>query len=300
MEIRQIQYFLKVARSLNFTVAANELQISQATLSRQIAAMEAELNLLLFFRDNRNVKLTQSGEYLYQEFSKLYGSYQTITDNAKKIFEGYSGELSFGILEEISLRGKLQEIIHAYSKTHPNHTLNFKRYSFKGITDGLLTGELDFGVTLFFDISNITSLKYKIIQKAPAGIVISARHPLSKKDIFRPKEFKNETFIILSGDDSRYASSGAIEYCLRYGFYPKIRFAPDLDTAMLWVEAGIGVAFTNKDAISVLNPAMTFIPFAPEDDMPEFILVLAWNPSNINPAMEIFLKEFQERKQKND
>lgn len=212
MEMRQIQYFLAVGRNLNFTIAANELHISQATLSRQISAIETELNILLFFRDNRSVKLTPSGEYLYQKFGKLYGNYQTITENARKIFEGYNGELNFGILEEISLRGKLQDCIHDYLQKYSNHNLNFKRHSFKGLTDGLLNASLDFGVTFFFDIHNLTSLKYKIIRKAPPGILISSKNPLSKKKVFHPADFKNQTFIIMSDTDSSFASNSAIEY----------------------------------------------------------------------------------------
>lgn len=295
MEMRQIQYFLAVGRSLNFTIAANELHISQATLSRQITAMETELNLLLFFRNNRNVELTASGEYLYQEFKKLYGTYQTITENARKIFEGYNGALTFGILEEISLGGKLQDCIHSYLQKHPNHNLDFKRYSFKGITDRLLDSTLDFGVTFFFDIIHLTSLKYKIIQKAPAGVLISSKNPLSGKKVFNPVDFKNQTFIIMSNTDSHFASTGAIEYCLQYGFYPKLRFAPDLDTAMLWVEAGMGLAFTYDNAISAMNPTMRFIPFSQEDSIPESLLILAWNSANKNPAIESFLKEFKNK-----
>jgi DNA-binding transcriptional LysR family regulator len=293
MDMRQIQYFLTVARSLNFTNAANELQISQATLSRQISAMESELNLLLFFRDNRNVRLTQSGEYLYQELSKLYGNYRSIVDNAKKIFEGYNGQLTFGVLEETTLMGTMQDSIYRYQHVHPNHTLNFKRSSFKGLTDGLLDFSIDFAITLFFDISTLTNLQYKIISRSIDGILISNKHPLAKKSAFYPKDFQNQTFILISDSDSRYASNGAIDYCTRCGFYPKLRIAPDLDTAMLWVEAGLGIAFTHQNAISVLNPSMTFIPFGEKEQVTGATMVLVWNPSNTNPAIPSFLKEFE-------
>ncbi len=295
MELRQIHFFLAAARSLNFTSAANELQISQATLSRHISAMESELNLLLFIRDNRNVRLTSCGEYLYREFTKFYENYQCITENAKRIFAGYNGELTFGVLEEIKLETYLRDSLFAYQHDHPNHTLDFCRRSFKGITDGLLDASLDFGITFFFDIADITSLNYRVISHVTDGIVISSRHPLAHKKVFYPEDFKNQTFIIISKLDSHNAERQAIDYCMQHGFYPKLRVAPNLDTAMLWVEAGIGLAFTFSEAISVLNPSMTFIPFAPDAFIPGSMLVLAWNETNTNPAIPVFLKEFEKR-----
>lgn len=293
MNIQQIQYFLTVSRSLNFTNAAAELEISQATLSRQISAMESELNLLLFFRNNRNVKLTPSGEYLYQEFSKLYGNYKAITDNAKKIFEGYNGQLTLGVLEETTLNGAMQNCIYSYLHHYPNHTLDLRRRSFRGITDGLLDMSLDLAITLFFDISRLTSLRYKIISRSTDGILISSKNPLAGKKVFHPRDFQNQTFIVISDSDSRFAANGAIDYCMQYGFYPKLRMAPDLDTAMLWVEAGMGLAFTHANAISVRNPSMTFIPFAENDRVTGAMLVLVWNSANTNPAISSFLKEFK-------
>lgn len=58
MTITQIKYFITTAKCLNFTKAASQLYITQPALSRQIAAIEAELNMQLFVRNNRTVKLT--------------------------------------------------------------------------------------------------------------------------------------------------------------------------------------------------------------------------------------------------
>ena len=64
MTIHQIECFLEAARTLNFTEAANHLYISQQGLSRQIASLEKELELRLFDRTTRDVRLTRSGELL--------------------------------------------------------------------------------------------------------------------------------------------------------------------------------------------------------------------------------------------
>lgn len=64
MELKQLEYFLKVAEQLNFSRAAESLYISQPALSYQIAELERELGAELFVRDRRKVSLTPEGEAL--------------------------------------------------------------------------------------------------------------------------------------------------------------------------------------------------------------------------------------------
>ena len=61
MELRVLNYFLAIAREENFTRAAQQLHVTQPTLSRQIADLEQELGVKLFRRSNRNVVLTEDG-----------------------------------------------------------------------------------------------------------------------------------------------------------------------------------------------------------------------------------------------
>ncbi len=61
MELRLLRYFLTVAKEQSFTKAAEQLHITQPTLSRQMAAFEEELGLLLFVRRGKNVTLTEEG-----------------------------------------------------------------------------------------------------------------------------------------------------------------------------------------------------------------------------------------------
>ena len=64
----QIDYFKAVAHYKNFTRAAEELYVSQPAVSKQIAALEAELGVRLFIRKGRSLELTLSGEVMYEYF----------------------------------------------------------------------------------------------------------------------------------------------------------------------------------------------------------------------------------------
>jgi LysR family cyn operon transcriptional activator len=68
MELRQLKYFLKAKELLNFTEAAEQLNISQSTLSQQIKQLEDELDIPLFNRIGKRVTLTEAGA-LFADFA---------------------------------------------------------------------------------------------------------------------------------------------------------------------------------------------------------------------------------------
>ena len=83
MDFRILHYFLNVAKEQSFTKAAQQLHITQPTLSRQLAALEEELGVTLFARSGRNITLTEEGilfkrralEILDLEFYSETGDY---------------------------------------------------------------------------------------------------------------------------------------------------------------------------------------------------------------------------------
>ena len=84
MTIHQIECFLEAAKTLNFTEAASRLYISQQGLSRQIASLEKELELRLFDRTTRDVRLTRSGELLLWRWKDIPAEIKDSVDMARE------------------------------------------------------------------------------------------------------------------------------------------------------------------------------------------------------------------------
>lgn len=83
MDIRILRYFLTVAKEQNFTKAAEQLNITQPTLSRQLAALEEELGTALFIRGNRSITLTEAGILLKRRALEIIDLEEKMLDELK-------------------------------------------------------------------------------------------------------------------------------------------------------------------------------------------------------------------------
>ena len=83
--IRQIKYFHSVVKNDNFSLAAEECNISQSAISQQIKSLEEKLGFLLFERRNRKCILTPAGEQFYKKSLILIADYERICAECKKM-----------------------------------------------------------------------------------------------------------------------------------------------------------------------------------------------------------------------
>ena len=71
MDIKQLECFVSVAKTLNFSQTAQQLYLSQPAVTGQIKSLENELDIILFQRNKRTVKLTSAGYMFYHEVKQI-------------------------------------------------------------------------------------------------------------------------------------------------------------------------------------------------------------------------------------
>lgn len=293
MNIVHMKYFISAAQCLNISKAADQLYITQPALSRQITAIENELNLQLLIRDNRSVRLTPAGAALLEDFQKIYDNYNYAITKAQNIQQGLSGQLNIGILDGSYVGDLFPETLRYFNEFYPEMKINLKNYSFKGLAEGLYDEKLDLALTLYFDIKNRLNLQYRIMEKNNDYIVVINSHRLANEEKVSLFDFKDETFIMASTDDSEESSKLIIAECVKQGFYPKVSFAPNIHTVMLMVESGVGVAILDGRNSLKLNPSVKFLNV---DAHFEPYLTLVWHNNNKNPIRKMFSDVFLNRK----
>lgn len=291
MTMQQIKYFVTVAKCMSFTKAAAQLFITQPALSRHIKNMEEELNIQLFVRTANGIRLTPAGSSFYMGMSEIYHNYIEQVEKANKIQKGLSGELRVGILNQMNVADFMPLLLQYFETVHPNVDLSFADASFDFLISELYGGRLDIILTVQFDVEGKEGILYQYLSHSDDYLVMSKFHPLAQRENVTIADAKDETFVMISREDTPISSSLVFDICKKHGFVPPVHFAKTLSEMVLWIEIGKGVAILDTRNNIMFNPHIK----AYKMDSPwDPSLVMAWNQHNYNPLIEVFIKKIND------
>ena len=118
MELRVLRYFLTVAKEQSFTKAADQLHITQPTLSRQLKALEEELGTVLFNRGGHSITLTNEGLLLKRQALEIVDLEEKIISEFKGNTESVEGKITIGCGEFLAVEA-LAQICKKYKEKYP-------------------------------------------------------------------------------------------------------------------------------------------------------------------------------------
>lgn len=145
MEFRVLNYFLAVARQSNISRAAEEMNISQPALSRQLMDLEEELGVKLLVRSRRRTTLTEAGYLLKKRAEEITELVDKTVEEISHARDGVSGSIRIGCGETAGMRAvarAVREIRQEYPYVHC-HLFSMDD---SGVRERLDKGVLDFGV----------------------------------------------------------------------------------------------------------------------------------------------------------
>lgn len=285
----QIECFLNVAKYLNFTEAANHLFIAQSSLSRNISNLEEELDMKLFFRTKKYVRLTPAGAVLYEEFSALMDQGRAAIEKARAADLGKEGSISLGVIETQRSENFLPAVLSALREKYPSIKLSMFRGNFKELRNALMDGTIDIAMTMDFDLAGYPPEEtvFQPFLHSGATCVISKSHPLAKKKYVHLDELKNVPLVAINPELSFGAYNNAVELCKIHGFVPQeIHLSNSIQDTLLMVEAGLGFSVLDDNCISSTNQAIQSIPILRSDPL---VLVAIWKKNNFNPVISLFV-----------
>ncbi len=179
MEFHQLTYFLAAAQTQNFRKAAELCLVAQSALSRQIAALESELEVALFTRKKKRVTLTPAGRefaaYVRNAMEQLQEGQQWLAGMQR----GHYGTIDLGCIESLAT-SFLPAIFSSFHRQHPHVRLKVRVHH----TDELITlveqGEVELGLILDPHLQS-ELLIVKELFRQPLHLLVSRRHPLAQK-----------------------------------------------------------------------------------------------------------------------
>lgn len=186
MEIRTLRYFLAVAREENMTRAAEQLHVTQPTLSKQLKSLEDELGKKLFTRHSFSIKLTDEGVLLRDRAEDLVAMADKIEKEFVSLDDITGGELYLGLAESCQIK-YLAHTIKSFKEKYPNLRYHITSGDTEQIADKLDKGLLDFLVLA----EDPDPQKYEYIEFPEAdiwGLIIPEEDRLAAKKVIRVKD----------------------------------------------------------------------------------------------------------------
>ncbi len=280
MEIRHLIYFKTVAEELHFGRAAERLFMSQPPLSRQIKDLEDELGVILFFRTNKRVELTEAGKYFLEEVVEILQNIEHSKTITKQIHNNISGEFKLGYISSTPKK-MLATVLKQIQQKFPYLRVSLFETSTQKQKLALENGKLDLGIMR----APIYSSELLTTPLFEDPMVIVGHSQVE----FNAINFFNESFISFN---QKYASEYhrlVINICNRMGFEPKIVHQSNSMSSILeLVSQGLGLAVVPSSTIKQY-PHLNLKIMKLEDMDSKTEVILVSNIKSKNSALGEFI-----------
>ena len=240
MELRHLRYFVAVAEERNFTRAAERLHMAQPPLSRSIQQLEETLEVQLFQRDSRPLKLTETGKFFYAHAVQLLAQTAELESMTRRV-GNIERSLSIGFVGS-TLYGMLPKIIRRFRDENATVELSLHEMSTMDQIRALKDGQIDIGFgRIRHEDANIRRV---ILREEKMIVALPEGHPLSLlKPILALSDLVNETLIIFPKSPRPSYADQVLSAFQDRGLKPRrIYEVRELQIALGLVAAGEGVS----------------------------------------------------------
>ncbi|WP_069870841.1 LysR family transcriptional regulator [Streptomyces malaysiensis] len=291
MELRQLQYFLAVAEELNFSRAADRLNMTQPPLSAQIRQLEEELDVVLFERSTRKVKITAAGLLFKQSTQELFSQLRKNIDDARRAAKGEWGKLALGFVPSTTVE-ILPPILRDFREKFSDVRLDLHELTPEQQVRGLRDGTLDCACFYLpfaeIDPFGDRNLASTAISREPLVAALPPDHRLAAQRKIQVGDLADEPFVLVGGHSGQGLREIILEQCRRGGFVPHIvQEAALIQTIAGLVASGVGVALIPASVRRIQKIGIAYR--ALQQDPLDCEMGLIWMRENNSPVLTGFI-----------
>ena len=238
MEMHQLRYVVALARTGNFSRAAEQCHVAQPSLSQQIHKLEEELGELLFNRMKRQTKLTPHGEAFLHRAERILEEVEAAKRDASEAGDLLRGTLTLGVLPTIAPY-LLPPAMTVFTKKFPGVQIVVHEDTTARLLAMAVACEIDFALASEplkderFVVEELFS--EELLLALPPG------HPLSRRRMIKPADLEEEKFILMK--EGHCLGDQVLHFCDGRDLRPKISLrSAQLETIQSLVHAGLGVS----------------------------------------------------------
>lgn len=277
MEMHQLRYFLAVAQAGSFTGAALVCNVSQPTLSAQLAKLEDELGGLLIERGRHGARLTQRGELFRVRAADALRQLEAGRAELEELAGLKRGRVILGCLPTTGAH-LLPKILSAFSAAYPHIHINLREESSPGLARALRESEVDLAIT--DEAGAGTGIESEVLFTEELLIAVPAGHRFAHLPEIDLKYLAGEPIVAMKqGHGFRTIMLDALQ---RAGVEPQIVYeSAEIETVQALVEAGLGLSMIPRIVRKEHGPS--YLAISPPT--PSRTILIAWRAGSIlNPA----------------
>ena len=288
--LQQFEVFLSAAKYENFTKAADELHMTQASVSRNIAALEETLGLILFVRHKRRVRLTEAGKLMAAGLKDVFDQLDITLGKAFDAQKCQYNTLRIGDYNTTPGDAYLLPSLECFEEICPGIDVSVERADPLSVMSGLLDGRYD---AVFFSSAGkieLKNMKMEFVQliQLPPCIVISRKHRLFGQKNIDFRELAGDTIVTMAVGGYSYYWEYARGVLNKYGFpFANIKYVNNPHTMAMELRRGKCIALMDRFYMPMDRNDLRYVEIP---DCPQVLgFGLAYSPDNTNPFLPRFI-----------
>lgn len=280
MNSQQIKIFLCLAACKNFSLAAEQLYLSQSVVSYHVRTLEKEIGFSLFDRSTHGVELTPAGKSFYKSMANIKIQYRDALDNARKIASGAQNKLKicFGTPTSPTMIG---QIMNQICSILPLEDIELCKQSYDDVLQPVFSGSTDILFTYPPFFRKNSGLQRVDFCMTWVSCMMCQQHPLANHPKLFFSDLKGQTLILVDSKNAHTEHQGIYRRILQEG-----KNGPKLESTPKTFEQAQGFAITGRGIMLVRTmdceyhsniDGLVSIPLMDVNPMP---LIAVWQKEN--------------------
>lgn len=220
LTLRQFEYFLALAETGQVSKAALQCNVSQSSVTVALRNMEQTLDVPLFVRHSKGMRLTEAGERFVQHARSIGNAVSRAVDDIQATSSEVEGRLRLGVSETISAY-LMPAILSTVEQRFPNLEIQVVEQDRASIEQGLLDGDIDLALLIVSNLTQVDDLEYHTMLKSPRRLWTHPDHPLQQMPEVSLRDIADFGYVLLDMDEHVDTME---KYWRRHHLHPKIQF----------------------------------------------------------------------------
>lgn len=259
MNTKQIECILEVSKTLNFNRAAENLFISQPSLSYQIQTAEQEIGFKIFERSGKGATLTFAGKDFCYSLERIQKDLFKAIEHGQNLNRKYDDDISIGLSNRSAIH-YLPDAIKTFTNQHPTIAIS-PIFRFENRLDSFLNRECDIFFSLEDEIKNVPNIVTYPLYKSKVYLVTKKDDPLASKEMIYVEDLVGRTLIIGGKAPKKLKQ---IQRKILDNFDIEYLNSPDHGTTLLDIASDQGICLA-PGFLNDHNDEFAWIPFSCDD-----------------------------------